>query len=373
MRRDIGRWRALANATFVLAVLALGGYGLFQVASRRWHVQPTFHVRVAFPTIAGLEAGHRVRIQGMDAGVVEQVVPPAQPGAPVELTLRLDERLRPLLRTDAVARILSEGMVGARVVEITPGKPDAPPVGQEGAILSEPPVEIGDLVRQTGASLRKLDDLARTARIGLEEINALAAAIREGKGSLGKLVHDDDAYQSLMSMTHRGERTFSALEDNLTALKRTWPISRYFDSRSYYERERVLYQPGARKDARIFRAEDLFEPGGAILTPVGRTRLDGVGSWFKQSVQPKSEVVIAAFTDEGRDTELAEVLTQEQADAVRNYLVHKHGIDSAGWFRSRKVAAVGFGTQVPRLPNSNAEAASLPPRRVDIILFTPQT
>ena len=36
-------------------------------------------------------------------------------------------------------------------------------------------------------------------------------------------------------------------------------------------------------------------------------------------------------------------------------------------------SAVGFGTQVPRLPDAAAEAGSLPARRVDIILFTPQT
>jgi len=59
----MGRWRALANAAFALAVLALGGFGLYQVATRRWHVQPTFHVRVKFSTVSGLEAGHRVRLQ----------------------------------------------------------------------------------------------------------------------------------------------------------------------------------------------------------------------------------------------------------------------------------------------------------------------
>ena len=100
--------------------------------------------------------------------------------------------------------------------------------------------------------------------------------MREGKGSLGKLVRDDAAYQSLMSLTRRGERTFSAMEDDLAALKRTWPLSRYFDARAYFEREKVLFQPGSRKASRSFRAEDLFEPGQAILTPLGRTRLDEV-------------------------------------------------------------------------------------------------
>ena len=121
MRRDIGRWRALANAGFALAVLALGGFGLYQVASRRWQVQPTFRVRAEFETIAGLEVGHRVRVQGIDAGLVDRVIPPGEPGRPVELVLRIDERLRHLVRKDTVARIVSEGLVGAKAVELTPG------------------------------------------------------------------------------------------------------------------------------------------------------------------------------------------------------------------------------------------------------------
>ena len=70
----------LANAGFALAVLALGGFGLYQVAGRHWQVQPTFRVRAQFETISGLEVGHRVRLQGIDAGVVERIVPPARAG-----------------------------------------------------------------------------------------------------------------------------------------------------------------------------------------------------------------------------------------------------------------------------------------------------
>ena len=355
------RYRSVARAGecgFALAVLALGGFGLYQVASRRWRVQPTFHVRARFATIAGVEPGHRVRLQGVDAGAVEEVIAPQAPGEPVELILRLDQHLHHLVRTDAVARILSEGMVGARVVEITPGEPGTAMVAEGEAILTEPPIELSDLMKKTRESLHKLDELAKSAETGLEEINAIARSIREGKGSLGKLVRDDDAYDNLLSLTRRGERTVSAMEDNLAAVKHTWPLSRYFDARSYFDREKVLYQPGSRRDSRTFSADDLFEPDRAILTPVGRTRLDAVARWCKKSSQSRSEVVIAAFTDDGHDQDLAELLTQEQADAVRKYLIDKHGIDSAGWFRSRKVAAVGFGTQVPR--GQDASAAQLP-------------
>ena len=74
--------------------------------------------------------------------------PPSEPGRPVELVLRIDERLRPLVRTDAVARIVSEGLVGAKVVELTPGRPDAPPVAELDRIVSERPIEIADLLKQ---------------------------------------------------------------------------------------------------------------------------------------------------------------------------------------------------------------------------------
>jgi phospholipid/cholesterol/gamma-HCH transport system substrate-binding protein len=371
MRRDIGRWRALANAAFALAVLSLAAYGLFQVASRKWRVQPTFHVRARFGVISGVEAGHRARIQGIDAGVVEQVIAPRAPGEPVELVFRLDERLHHLVRSDAVARILSEGMVGARVVEITPGRPETPSLAEGGVIKSEPPLELSDLMKKTSASLQQLDELARTARTGLEEINSITSSVREGKGSLGKLVRDEQVYQSLMSLSNRGERAVVAMEDNLNALKRTWPLSRYFDTRAYYEREKVLFQPGSRRTSRLFRAEDLFEPGRAILTPLGQTRLDETARWCKETVLPRSEVVIAAFTNDDHDLGLAEILTQDQADSVRNYLIEKHRINSAGWFRTRKIAAVGFGTQIPRLQDQSI--SQLPPRRVEIILFTPQT
>src|SRR3954466_14319065 len=148
MSRGIGRWRILANAGFALAVLALGGFGLYQVAGRHWKVQPTFRVRAEFATISGLEAGHRVRLQGIDAGVVERVVPPSDPGRPVELVLRIDARLRPLVRADVAARLASGGLVGAKVIELTPGRPDAPPVAELDTIASERTVELTDLLKK---------------------------------------------------------------------------------------------------------------------------------------------------------------------------------------------------------------------------------
>jgi phospholipid/cholesterol/gamma-HCH transport system substrate-binding protein len=370
MRHDIGRWRVLGNAAFAAAVLALAGFGLYQVAGRQWQVQPTFRVRAQFEMISGLEVGHRVRLQGMDAGVVERIVPPGQPGQPVELIMRIDERLRPLIRTDAVARIVSEGLVGAKVVELSPGRSDAPELSQMDRIASERPIEMNDLVKKAASSLARLDAVATAAEQGLGELNAFVGAIRRGEGSLGKLVRDDEAYQSLLEVSHRGGQALTDLHENLAALKQTWPLSRYFDRRAYFDRDRVLFQPGAARQSRTLQVDDLFEPGRSTLTATGRTRLDEIGRWCTKICRPTSEVVIAAFTDVDKDQDLAEILTQEQAESVRKYLIEKHSIQSAGWFKTRRIAAVGFGAHVPRTLDTPSVHA--PSRHVEIIVFTPQ-
>ncbi len=303
--------------------------------------------------------------------MVEEIIPPPAPGQPVELVMRIDDRLKPLIRADAVARVVSEGMVGAKAVELTPGRPDAPPLGELDRIASERPVDMTDLMKKAAASLARLDAATEAAERGLGELTALAGAIRRGEGSLGKLVRDESVYQSILDVSRRGEHALTALEDNLSALKETWPLSRYFDRRAYLDRERVLFQPGSDRKSRALHTDELFQPGRSVLTTTGRARLDEVARWCKGASRPTSEVVIAAFTDDDRDTDLAEILTQEQADAVRRYLVDKHSIQSSGWFKSRKVAAVGFGNHVPRTLEPAPNTA--PPRRIEVVVFTPQT
>jgi len=374
MSHEIGRTRALLNAVLALALIAAAGFGASLVARRHWQFQKTFTARVEMENVGGLELGGKVRVQGMDAGVVEAIVAPSAPGKPVTLILKVDERLRGLVRADATARIAAQGVIGSKVVEIVPGQPGAPPLAEGGSLRSEPTIDFSDLARDAAATLKRVDAVATAAEKGIDEISAIASEIRSGKGTLGKLVRDDEAYQRLIAMSARGEKTLGDLDENLLALKSTWPISRYFNGRGFEDRDRVLFQPGSTRESRTLRADDLFVDGSAVLKPSGRSELDEVARWFFNIRRPKStEVVIAAYSDDlNGDEELIQAITEKQAEVVRNYLTKKHAIDSTGWFSSRRVAAVGFGTQVPKFATGLPPVADLPARRVEVIVFTPQ-
>lgn len=376
MRRDIGWRRALLSALFALSALGLAAAGVIEISRRHWRWQATFPARAEFPTVAGLESGARVLVQGMDAGEVEAITPPTVPGGPVRVRMRLDQRLEALVRSDATARISTQGIVGSKVLEILPGRPDAPPLAPGSALRSERPRELADLMAEASSSLETLNGVATEARRGLGEINAIAATINRGEGTLGRLVQDEEAYKRLVSLSDRGETALRDLSDNLSALKQTWPLTGYFNRRGYDDKSAVLYQPNAESEKRVFAETELFEEGRAVLTQPGRERLDAVAAWFKSTKRPATtEIVIAAFTDRAPrgEEDLAVKLTESQAQAVRTYLQDQHKLQVTGWrffSRDRRIAAVGFGTQPPPVPGGAPPDA--PARRVEIILFTPQ-
>ena len=69
MRREIGPIRALLNGIVCLAVLALAGFGVAQVAGKNWQVQETYRLLVEFDRVGGLgEGGSRLRSGGSTRG-----------------------------------------------------------------------------------------------------------------------------------------------------------------------------------------------------------------------------------------------------------------------------------------------------------------
>ena len=179
-----------------------------------------------------------------------------------------------------------------------------------------------------------------------------------------------------MSLAERGEKAVSALDDNLSAVKGFWPISSYIKERGFDDTDRILYRPNSTREGQVFNSADLFEPDTAIVSENGAAQLDQFVTWFKDLAAPESaEIVIAAFATSAQDQNTARILTQDQARAVKNYLETKHRLFDLGFFRQRKVAAVGFGTREPKPePGANAAGENSPPpsNRVEILIFTPK-
>ncbi len=105
-----------------------------------------------------------------------------------------------------------------------------------------------------------------------------------------------------------------------------------------------------------------FEPGSARLTNIAKAILDDVALRMKQ--EPTSTALVIGYTDDRENTGPNADLDRRRAEAVRDYLVSRHGIDAA------RITVEGRDAREPVADNSTAEGR-LRNRRVVIRLILP--
>jgi outer membrane protein OmpA-like peptidoglycan-associated protein len=105
-----------------------------------------------------------------------------------------------------------------------------------------------------------------------------------------------------------------------------------------------------------------FEPGSARLTNIAKAILDEVALRMKQ--EPSSTALVIGYTDDREQTGPNADLDRRRAEAVRDYLVSRHGIDAS------RITVEGRGTADSVGDNTTAEGR-LRNRRVVIRLVLP--
>ena len=120
--------RLIGVGVFVIGGLLIFALGLFMIGDRRSLFADLFVVNAEFAQVAGLRDGAAVRVNGMDAGEVTDILIPASPAGRFRVRMRLREELRPLVRVDSIASIRTDGIVGGRYVQIEAGTEQSPAV-----------------------------------------------------------------------------------------------------------------------------------------------------------------------------------------------------------------------------------------------------
>lgn len=378
MEPQIGRLNASIIGLFLLLTLGCAALGLFAIAEKDGWSSETITVASELEQVNGLRVGAPVRVLGIPVGKVIRIEPPQLPGQPVVVELQISKQQQNLVRKDAKLRILKDGLVGERLVEIDPGTESSPPIaaGDRIASANSPSWEevvakvdavvedvqqgkgtIGQLLRNDDAHQRLLA-VATEGQQVLKRIDNIAQDIESGRGTAGKLLKDDTAYRELQDLVQRAEVALAEVDESHRSLKQTWPLSRLVQ-----DRYQLLVRPDAQTHTKTFEATDLFEPGQARLTDAGKKKLDEIAAWLHEFDNWESDVVVAGFAQGEQDTRLAEVVSSKQAEAVRDYLIEKNA-HQRGWISRRSITAIGFGNA--SIPNKDLKA---PQRGIALLAF----
>ena len=197
----MGSPRLALVGAFVVGGLLLFAVGLFMIGDRRQLFTEHFEVVADFGNVTGVQVGTDVRLSGLPAGEVTDIVIPPAPGGRFQVRMRIREDLHSLVRTDSVAAVLTDGLLGAAFLQIRAGTESAPEVDDGGALDGADAVQVADLIEEG----------RETFRVVADEFVALREQMTETFAGLGDTVETTTLLISDVGNDVREVTTLSAL------------------------------------------------------------------------------------------------------------------------------------------------------------------
>lgn len=179
----------------------------------------TFHITSKFKTVSGLEVGNNVRFSGINVGTVEQIQ--LINDSTVNVVLVMKEEVREFIKTDATASIGSDGLMGDKVLTITPGSKSKTIIADNGQIASVDGIEMQDLMKSVKKSVDNVGVIS-------DELAIFSHSMNNGNGALARLVKDDKMANSVSNTLSNLESGTKGFSDNMEAAKSNFLLRGYY-------------------------------------------------------------------------------------------------------------------------------------------------
>ena len=194
---------------FVIAGLVLFTVGLFLIGNRHDAFSQHIDYYAEFINLSGLTKGSKVQVAGMDAGQVVEILVPSSPAARFRVKLQINDRLKGLVRTDSLATIGTQGVVGETFLLIHPGSLRAQTANALATLPSKEPLDLSilldqgqGLVTDVDGAIKDADSILKTtssqlgstlntANLTLGNVNDVVVGLKQGHGPAGMLLKDD--------------------------------------------------------------------------------------------------------------------------------------------------------------------------------------
>lgn len=213
---------------FVLAGILFLIIMLYLIGKNQDLFSSTFQLKTRYENVQGLVPGNNVRYAGIEAGTVRRIE--VLNDTLVEVVLIVQNKMKPFIRKNAVTSIGTDGLMGNKVINIVASREAADIVEAGDVLASQETYGTDDILRTLNKTTRDVAVVAENLKITvlrinnstalwqllndkevpenirdaashvklatqraaamMTDLNKMVADIKEGKGSLGKIVSD---------------------------------------------------------------------------------------------------------------------------------------------------------------------------------------
>jgi phospholipid/cholesterol/gamma-HCH transport system substrate-binding protein len=190
----------------------------------------TFRLNSHFANVSGLEVGNNVLFSGINVGTVSEIQLITDTSVVVRLLIKKD--VQQFIKSDAMASIGSDGLMGDKVLSISAGTSSKKMVKDNDNIASIKAIEMDEIMRSVKISMDN-------ASIITAELAQFTYNMNHGNGALSKLITDEKFANSLTKTLTNLQTGSKGLSENMEAAKHNILLKGYFNKKKKAEAKKI--------------------------------------------------------------------------------------------------------------------------------------
>src|SRR3954463_7635161 len=204
----VGGLIALAILVMGVAVYKLGN--AVHLFSRRYQLQ------AFLKEAGGLRVGGQVMVAGQLAGTIKVIdfLPiDADTLHKIKVVVAIDKKLEPQVRGDSKARVKTLGLLGDKIIDISPGTLKTSPLHDGDTLRVQASLDYEEVLNKAAGAV---DDV-----VGLtKDMRTLTASLVSGKGTIGQMLTNPALYNQLEGTLGRTNALLSRVQSSRGTLAR---------------------------------------------------------------------------------------------------------------------------------------------------------
>jgi phospholipid/cholesterol/gamma-HCH transport system substrate-binding protein len=226
--------REIIVGAFVLAGLGVTIGVVYMIGQERRVFDPKLMYTATFADVQGLKPGAPVRLSGVDIGTVSSVGHGKDPNDDrLYVTLEIVRSEAGRIRDDSVATVANKGLLGDKMMEVTPGTPGHPSLPPGSNVKSQDPADYTNLLSQVGDIGKKADAIAsnlekttdtfaddktrKDMQEGLHSVTVILNSVAQGHGYAARFLNDpaeaDRISATFTKLDHTADRLNTTLDN----------------------------------------------------------------------------------------------------------------------------------------------------------------
>jgi phospholipid/cholesterol/gamma-HCH transport system substrate-binding protein len=202
-------WDQLKVGLVILAALAVLGIAIYKLGQAANLFSKRYELVAYLPDAAGLRAGGTVFVAGQFAGSISSIeFLPVDNDTTRNLRVRMavDQALQIQVRRNSKAKVRTLGLLGDKVIDISIGTPQYPPLKNGDTISVAPSLDYEAVLAQASSAVGDMVALTH-------DMKTLTGGIVRGEGTIGQLMTNRALYDQFVGTIGRANSMMARFEN----------------------------------------------------------------------------------------------------------------------------------------------------------------